>query len=140
MRTTMSKAAMAKRLIELGCDKAFNTLRKYPLDHLEWMLEAHELPTMPTIELPPVEAPTEITRDMSDDQIAALETYWNAPIVESVPVASPAPYIPTDAEIMRPALTPAPVVEPAKERRTIGEWLQLAFSPFLLIRTVFGIA
>ncbi len=115
MRTTMSKAAMASRLIELGSDRAFNTLRKYPAELLESMLAA---------------------AIVAEPEMVAL--FENEPVLASTVAA---PYVPTDAEIMRPStLTPAPIVEPAKERRTIGEWLHLAFSPFLLIRTVFGIA
>ncbi len=38
----MSKATMCRRLIELGCDKAFNTLRGYRAEALEGMLRDAE--------------------------------------------------------------------------------------------------
>lgn len=111
----MSKQEMARKLIELGNPKAFNTLRKYSAEHLEAMLQAAMPATMPVIELPQVEQ--------------VCHTY-----------VEPA-YIPTDKELYAAALAPKPELvmlrdEPAPA--PMNRWLALAMVPFMLFARIIG--
>lgn len=101
-----SKQAMARKLIELGCDKAFNTLRKYPAELLATML-------------------SEEMAALEHSQASTAPVVEPCVTVESAPVATPETtaltvvpkaYIPTDAEIMahRRSQTPVVASEPVR--------------------------
>lgn len=121
----MSKQEMARKLIELGCDKAFNTLRKYSVETLEGLLTANMKATTPLIELPPV------VEDAPKDVVKTPEASTIAP--ETVkPI-----YVPTDAELYQAA---KPVSAPvAAQAGTLAAFVALALTPFALLRGIVGV-
>ena len=111
----MSKQAIARRLIELGDERSFNTLRKYDLATLEQLLAERMPATVPDIEPPPV------------------PQGW-----DSVPggVAEPV-CIPSNAEIVsagRANTEPMPVAVP-----NLAAWLALATLPLSVLRGIVGV-
>jgi hypothetical protein len=114
MKTT-SKAALARKLIDLGDTRSFNTLRKYSVEQLESMLHGAMPATLPVIELPQVEQ--------------VCHTY-----VESA-------HIPTDKELYAAALAPKLELvmlrdEPAPA--PMNRWLALAMVPFMMLGRIIG--
>ena len=111
----MSKAQIARRLIELGNSKSFNTLRKYSVADLEAELAAAMPATLPVIELPQVEP--------------VCHTY-----------VEPA-HIPTDKELYQAALAPKLELvmlrdEPAPA--PMNRWVALMLMPFMMLGRIMG--
>jgi hypothetical protein len=100
----MSKAQMAKRLIELGDKRAFNTLRKLPADVLAGLLEGRGGENIPTVITPtqPVEDVITSTQEVKSSvpAVELVDTSSAAAFVEPTLVTETPIYVPTDAEIM----------------------------------------
>ena len=123
----MSKQEMARRIVAMGHPKSFNTLRKYSVETLEAILQASLPVTDPEIALPEVRVePIGVAAD------AVLE--YEAFHIEPAPTYQ---HIPTDAELMRPALTAGPVVE--HQETGYGRWMALCVSPWLMLKAIVGV-
>ena len=116
----MSKAQMARELVQLGHPKTFNTLRKMTEEQLQGQLAMYH--TKAEARVP---TSTEMTA-----------------YVESVPTATIAPPIPTDAEIRRAAYATIPVatVAPAHVPESrLYQWVMLAAQPIMILRGMIGV-
>ena len=112
----MSKQAIARRLIELGDERSFNTLRKYPVEQLEAMLAERMRATMPEVEP------------------ASPQGWDSVPGGVAEPVAEPV-CIPSDAE----SGANAEFVPAAVPASTMAAWLALATLPMSVLRGIVGV-
>lgn len=153
-----SKAQIARRLVELGSTKSFNTLRGYNADTLQAMLAAAE-----QLESEMQDALTELQREQAETLLyeAAQETVVLTPadvagfcaaskamdasemerIYANEPELRPEPQSASDAILVRPMgfleaekkrAEPLPVATFAPSRRP-ATWGELVAAPFLFV-------
>jgi hypothetical protein len=98
---SVSKQAMARELVALGCGKSVNTLRRYSVEQLETLLKQHANSGETGAEQAP-NAPA-----------CAAESVVAGVVPE--PATPSVPAVPTDAELIRAArpVEPVPAPEPA---------------------------
>jgi len=100
----MSKAVMARQLIERGDKRAFNKLRKLPADVLAGLLEGRGGENIPTVITPtqPVEDVITPTQEVESSvpAVELVDTSSAAAFVEPTLVTEAPVYVPTDAEML----------------------------------------
>lgn len=143
----MSKQEMARKLIDLGCTKSFNTLRKYSVDVLEGMLAAAMPATQPEIalpELPDVTPWDELPPCVTEAADVVDRDEGKVPEADSVPAkpdtdGQSLPNVPTDRELYIAALNSKPADVPVAAPVGLAAWFALALTPLAMLRGIVGV-